>query len=281
MKKVLLALALVAAQTATAAPKLFDGSNTLKNAIDKALSPSRSGYGQYLEYQGTGSGNGEKGLVNGDFGIAPMSREIKPEAAAALAQKGHTLNVNVLALDAVTLFVKADHPVPALSLPQIVDIFSCSITKWEDNRLGATGRTGTIKVVRRDDASGTTDAFKSMTGLRAFGPCVQDVSSTDNVADVTSRDPLAIGYAGRSGERFGDTGAALNRAVKLSKTNGGTAVLPTDANIRSFTYPLARKLYVYSVPQLLTQPEAEFLAWITDRVNMDPIMMEDDFVPEN
>lgn len=277
MKKLLLALVLAAAPSTFAAPKLFDGSNTLKNAIDKAL--NRSGYGQYLEYQGTGSGNGEKGLVNSDFGIAPMSREIKAEAKAAIEARGQTVVTNVLALDAVTLFVKSDNPLPVLSIPQVVDIFSCSITKWE--QIPGSGRSGNIVVVRRDDASGTTDAFKHFTGLRAFGPCVRDVSSTDNVADITSRDALAIGYAGRSAERFSDTGAPVNRAVKLSKVNGGPAYLPTDANIRSFAYPMARKLYVYSVPELLTQPEVEFLSYITDRSNMDPIMMEDDFVTED
>ncbi len=120
MKKILLALVLVVASSAYGeAKKSFDGSNTLAGAISKAL--TRSGYGSFLEYQGTGSGNGEKGLVNGDWGLAPMSREMKPDVAALLAQKGYTVTANVLALDGLSMFVKADHPIQALTLPQVVD----------------------------------------------------------------------------------------------------------------------------------------------------------------
>ncbi len=279
MKKVLLALALVAASSASAAEskKLFDGSNTLAGAISKAL--TRSGYGEFLEYQGTGSGNGEKGLVNGDWGLAPMSREMKADVAQQLAQKGYTVSANVLGLDGLSVFVKADHPLQALTLPQIVDIYTCSVTKWE--QIPGSGRTGAINALRRDDASGTTDAFKHFTGLKTFGACVKDVSSTDNVADITARDPQAIGYSGRSAERFDSAGARSNRALAIAKVAGGPAILPTDANIRSFAYPMARKLYVYSVAQLLTPRENEFLAFITDRSNMDPIMTEEDFISED
>lgn len=278
MKKILLVLSLVAAQVATAAPKkIFDGSNTLAGAIAKAL--TRSGYGSLLEYQGSGSGNGEKGLVQGDWGMAPMSREMKAEVAAQLAQKGLSVQANVLALDGLSMFVKGDSTIASLSLPQIVDIYTCTITKWE--QIPGSGKSGAINALRRDDASGTTDAFKHFTGVKNFGACVKDVSSTENIADITSRDTQAIGYSGKSAERFGNTGAPLNRPVALSKVNGGPAILPTDANIRNFSYPMARKLYVYSVPQLLTQPEKEFLAYITDRVNMDPIMLEEDFTTED
>ena len=278
MKKILLALALVMASSAYGeAKKSFDGSNTLAGAISKAL--TRSGYGSFLEYQGTGSGNGEKGLVNGDWGLAPMSREMKADVAQQLSQKGYTVNANVLALDGLSMFVKADHPIQALTLPQIVDLYTCSITKWE--QIPGSGRTGAITVLRRDDASGTTDAFKHFTGLKNFGACVKDVSSNENIADITGRDPQAIGYSGRSAERFDGSGAPTNRALAIAKVAGRQAVLPSDANIRSFAYPMARKLYVYSVVHLLTPREAEFLAYIADRSNMDPIMTEEDFITED
>jgi phosphate transport system substrate-binding protein len=143
------------------------------------------------------------------------------------------------------------------------------------------GKTGTILPLRRDDASGTTDAFKHFTGLKAFGPCVKDVSSTENIADLTSRDASAIGYSGKSAERFTDKNEPLNRALAIARTAGAPAVLPSEANVRDFSYPMARKLYVYSVVQQLSQPEKDFLSWITDRSNMDPIMMENDFFTED
>lgn len=277
MKKMLLAVLLFSISAAAADKKIFDGSNTLAGMMETAL--NRSGYSQHLIYQGTGSGNGEKGLVSGDWGIAPMSREMKPEVKTVLAQKGHTLTETVIALDGLSMFVKADQPIQNLTLPQIVDIYTCTITQWQ--QIPGSGKTGTINVVRRDDASGTTDAFKHFTGLKTWGACVRDVSSTENVADITSRDPNAIGYSGRSAERFDNKGAPTNRALALAKTATSPYIQPTDSNIRNFSYPMARKLYVYSVQQLMSQPEAEFMAWISDRTNMDPIVMENDFITED
>lgn len=270
MKKLSLVLLLAASTSAFAQKHPFAGSDTLAGAITDAI--IASGMENQIEYVGGGSGNGEKALVNGDQGIAPMSREIKPEVQQQLAAKSISVSPVVLALDGLSIFVKGDNPVPRLDLPTIVKIYSCEYTRWE--QINGSGLSGAIRVYRRNDASGTTDAFKHFTGLRNFGACVNVVNETADIADVTSRDGLALGYSGLSGK------TANNRSVAIAARSDSPAVLPTTATVRDFSYPLARKLYVYVVNGAAQPNEAEknLLSYISDRSFMDPIMQQHDFI---
>lgn len=270
MKKLALVLLVAASHSAFAQKKIFAGSDTLAGAMTDAI--IASGLDSQLEYIGGGSGNGEKGLVNGDQGIAPLSREMKPEIAQQLANKSVSATPLVLALDGLSIFVKGTNPVPALDLPTLVKIYSCEYTRWE--QIPGSGVAGVIKAYRRNDASGTTDAFKHFTGVRTFGACVNVVNETADIADVTSRDGLALGYSGLSGK------TAENRPVAIAARAGSPAVLPTTATVRDFSYPMARKLYVYVVSGAAVPNEVEqnFLTYISDRSFMDPIMQAHDFI---
>ncbi|MGE3760287.1 MAG: hypothetical protein AB7H97_21155, partial [Pseudobdellovibrionaceae bacterium] len=61
---------------------------------------------------------------------------------------------------------------------------------------------------------------------------------------------------------------------------GAPAVLPTTATVRDFSYPMARKLYVYVVSgaRQPNQIENDFINYISDRSFMDPIMQQHDFI---
>lgn len=270
MKKLVLALVAVAMSPAFAAKVTFAGSDTLAGAIGDAI--IQAGMDSQLQYTGGGSGVGEKGLINGDQGIAPMSREITQAALDQLAVKSQTVTPLVLALDGLSIFVKGTNPVPSLDLPTLVKIYTCEYTKWE--QIPGSKVTGALRVYRRNDSSGTTDAFKHFTGLKAFGACVQVVNETADISDVTSRDPLALGYSGLSGT------TANNRPVAIAARAGAPAVLPTTATVRDFSYPMARKLFVYVVSGARTPNavENDFLNYISDRSFMDPIMQSHDFI---
>ncbi len=270
MKKMSLVLALFVSASAFADKVQFAGSDTLAGAVTDAI--TAAGLEDQIQYIGGGSGNGEKGLLAGDQGIAPMSREIKPEIAQQLAAKSVTVTPYVIALDGLSMFVKSDNPVASLDLPTIVRIYTCEFTQWE--QIPGSGKTGAIKVYRRNDASGTTDAFKHFTGVKSFGACVTAVNETADIADVTSRDPQAIGYSGGSGK------TADNRAVAIARKAGDAPVLPTTATIRDFSYPMARNLYIYIVSgaQVPSAAEDNLMSYITDRSFMDPIVQQHDFI---
>lgn len=268
MTKILIALALAVSTPAFAA-KTLAGSDTLAGVMTDAL--VELGMQSQLNYVGGGSGEGEKALVAGDQGFAPMSRPLKAEALAAIEAKGLKVNTIELALDGVAMWVKDSSPVQSLDLPTVAGIYNCTITRWEVAAPNS-GLRGTIRPFRRDDRSGTTDAFKAFTGLKTFGPCVTDIESTANIADKTSNDPYAIGYAGKSAQ------TPDNRALALAKLAGGTPVIATDDNVRSLAYPMARKLFIFEVEGASTAEESQFLRSAKRRSFMDKHVQAHEFV---
>src|SRR5262245_33141479 len=198
--RILAAAALLASAvsaTAEAQPAELRGSDTLFGVVTDAI--NASDLGDQLIYLGGGSGLGETALVNGNQNIAPMSRALSPAAIEALLSQGATPVQNVIGLDGVSLYVQATEAVQDISIPTIRDIYLCNITDWSG--VPGSGKTGTIAVYRRNDDSGTTDVFRSLIGITTFGDCVVPLATTEDIADVTSTDPNAIGYSGLSGLR--------------------------------------------------------------------------------
>lgn len=271
MKKFVLSALLMVSAAAHAQNKaVFAGSDTLAGVMTDAI--IASGMDQQIQYAGGGSGTAEKGLLSGDQGLGPMSREMKPEILAELRAKGLDVVPHVIALDGIAIFVQEGNSLPALDLATVTRIFTCELTKWEQIP-GANVR-GDIKVVRRNDTSGTTDAFKHFTGVKKFGACVNVMNETADIAEATSRDALAIGYAGLSGK------VEANRIVAISAKAGAPAVLPTTATVRNFTYPMARQLFVYEITGA-RQPstvEQDLLGYLTDRSFLDPIVQAHEFI---
>jgi phosphate transport system substrate-binding protein len=249
------------------------GSDTLAGVMISAI--SEADMGQEISYLGGGSGKGENALIAGEQGIAPMSREMKPEVLAEGRAHGVLPVGHVIGLDGIAVFLNGANAVSGLSLDVVKKIFLCDITSW--SQVPNSGLSGTIKVVRRDDNSGTTDTFKHLVGISTFGACVAILPETADIAHETAHNSLAIGYSGLSAAREGNRAAALSRAI------GEAFVLPTVANIRSGAYPLARKLFVYEAAgtQVPNAAEAEFLTYLLDRSFLDPILQANGFFTLN
>src|SRR5262249_24932599 len=183
-------------------------------------------------------------LVAGQQGIAPMSRALRQQAIDDAAAVGIVLTQNVVGLDGVSAYVKADQSPIRTEIPGIRSGFAgadrsgsaaaCSdpdrIVDWA--QFPKSGKTGPILVGRRNDDSGTTDTFKSMVGITNFCPDVTIFATTAEIADFTSTEPNAFAYAGLSGERPG-----MNRPLAILNS-AGDYVLPDPTFIRDFTYPL-------------------------------------------
>ncbi len=245
----------------------LQGSDTLAGFVTDVV--VASGLEEQVVYQGGGSGKGEEAIIAGLQGLAPMSRQMKPDALATAQKAGIEITEHMIGLDGVGLFVNQANTAKALNFDQIKDIFSCKVTNWKD----VGGADEKIVVYRRDDLSGTTDTFKSLTGLAAFGSCVTIVKETDDIAVHTATEAGAVGYAGLSATR------PENHPVAVSVSAEQQAYLPNVANIRSFKYPLARKLYVYEASGAYVQKAAEtqLLQNLIDRSFADPILIDHDF----
>src|SRR5690349_6477359 len=79
------------------------GSDTLAGAITDAI--IAAGMDKEVVYVGGGSGTGETAILNGDQGIAPMSRPVSAQAADLAKSKGLALTPHVLGLDGIGIFV--------------------------------------------------------------------------------------------------------------------------------------------------------------------------------
>ncbi len=269
MKKSVVVGLLMVSQFAFADKFNFSGSDTLAGVMTDAI--IASGLSDRIVYVGGGSGVGEKAIVNSEQALAPMSREIKPEALAQIQAKGQTVTGHVIALDGLAIFVNSQNSLARLSIATITDIFNCKTTRWE--QVANSGRAGAIAVYRRNDQSGTTDAFKHFTGIKTFGECVKMVAETNDIAEKTSHDENAIGYAG-----MGALSEGKNRYVPIAKDDASPAVLPTTATVRDFSYPMARRLYVYEVNGAVNDAEQALLTNLLDRSFLDPIVQDHEFV---
>jgi phosphate transport system substrate-binding protein len=257
--------------TAHADPFQFRGSDTLFGAITDAI--NQAGLQDQLQYLGGGSGLGEAGLRAGTQDIAPMSRALTSTAIADLQSQGVEPVVNVLGLDGVSVYVKASESPAQIDIPTLRSVFTCAITDWSG--IPGSGKTGPISVFRRNDDSGTTDTFKSLVGITAFGSCVTALATTNDIATQTSTDPTAIAYAGLSGERVGQ-----NKPLAIATTAAGPFVSPAQNTIRDFSYPLSRRLFlnVASGARIPNAAEQALVDRVTDRSFFDPILIANEFV---
>lgn len=248
----------------------ISGSDTLGGVMTDAI--IASGLSPKINYIGGGSGVGEKALAAGEITVTAMSREFKPEALTQAQALGILPVAHVVALDGIAILVNSSNPTASIDFTTLVKIFSCEFTSW--NQVPGSGKNGPIKAYRRDDKSGTTDTFKSLTGIKAFGACVTVLAETADIADRTATETDAIGYAGLSGHKEG------NRAVAVAAKAGTVAVEPNTQTIRSSAYPLSRKLFIYEASGSKSPAgvEQELLDYVLDRSFLDPIVQDHDFV---
>ncbi len=270
MKKSLFVAVLIAVTTSYAQTKhLISGSDTMGGLMTDAI--IASGLDKEIGYSGGGSGVGEKDFANGEISLTAMSRAMKPEVLAQIQAAGVVAEPHVVALDGVVAFVNDSNRLQGLDLTTLARIYTCEITSWA--QVPGSTKTTAIHAFRRDDKSGTTDTFKTLVGIKAFGACLTTVNETADIAEKTATDADAIGYAGLSGK------VEHNTELSLAKT-GVAYVAPTAANIRNETYPLARKLYIYSASgkRSPNQVEEKLLEQLLDRSFLDPIVQDHDFV---
>ena len=145
------------------------------------------------------------------------------------------------------------NPVEALTASQIQDIYAGKITNW--SQLG--GEDAPITVVDREAGSGLRSAFKE----RIFGPNYQgDIGEvdtaigTDEMSQIVSSNPFAIGYVG--------TGSIKGTKPLTLVNECGQRMEPNAFNNRTNEYPWLRVLYLYNREGDLSPQTQEFLSYV-------------------
>lgn len=181
-----------------------------------------------VQVSGGGSGAGIKAMGEGVVSLAMASRELKDEEKTAYPE----LQTVAVAKDGIAVIVNPENPVEALTLSQLKDIYTGTVSGWQD--IG--GETAKIEIVGRDSASGTREFFfEKVLHKEDFTKFMLEKNSNGAVQQYVSQTPTAIGYVGMG---FED-------GVKVIEIKGddGKNSKPSVETVKSGAYPLSRELY--------------------------------------
>ncbi|RQW77332.1 MAG: PstS family phosphate ABC transporter substrate-binding protein [Methanothrix sp.] len=215
-----------------------------------------------------GTGVGIVDVAEGRSDIAMASREIQPVEKMRYETGDEKFQEFLVGYDAICLVVSPrvyNFGVRALTKEQVKQIYSGSITNWK----GVGGPDEEIFVIGRRAGSGTRDTFNEviMGSKEAESPgVIIEASDSSEVKTAIRGGDNAIGYVGFSYVLHGDT-----KVVSLD------GVGPTIQNIKDGKYPLARKLYFYT----LGKPSPGAMAFIKYILSPDgqKIALENGFIP--
>jgi phosphate transport system substrate-binding protein len=171
-----------------------------------------------VEVQGGGSTAGLQAAANGLAEIGMCSRALRPEEAGVF-------RAVTIARDGLAIVVHPSNPVSGLSVEQAKMIFAGLVSGW--NEVG--GRDAPIRLISREEGSGTREAFvKMVMGKARISRKALTQESNGAVKELVKHDPCAIGYMS-----LGLVGGEL-KALPVA----GAA--PTAEDVRLGKYPLVR-----------------------------------------
>jgi phosphate transport system substrate-binding protein len=213
-----------------------------------------------VQVGGGGSGVGIAQWLQGTLDIAASSRDLQPsESARAAARWGSPPRVEMVALDAIAIFVPRDNPLEAITLGQLGEIYGADgrITRW--SALGvrnAACRSDEIVRVGRQNSSGTFHLFRSLTlgSTREYQLGSIDLSGSREVVALVGQTPCAIGYSGV---------AYATPDVKVLRIARGAEapVAPSAETVLDGRYPMARSVFLCSTCDDPPHVSA-FLDWV-------------------
>ena len=212
-----------------------------------------------IAVSGGGSGTGVKALISGTAEIAMSSRDIKEAEVEQARAAGVTLVEHTVAYDGIAVIVNPANPLKDISLQQLSDIYAGVVRNWSALRVSGLGE---IQLISRDSASGTYEVFKEIVVTlegseksRDYAPEALKQTSNQAILTLVSRTKGAIGYVGLG---YVDGSVTL---LPVSAGKEGEAVFPAAEAVRDGSYPIARKLHLYTNGDP-SGPTKEFLDWI-------------------
>ena len=196
-----------------------DGSTSMEKVIGALGESFQMKYeGMVFTYNPTGSGSGITAAAEGTCDIGLSSRYLKDE------EKELGLQETVLAIDGIAVVVNPANGVDDLTMQQIADIYTGTITNWSE----VGGADAEIVVIGREAGSGTRDGFESITGTKDACVLRQELTSTGDVIATVGSNENAIGYASL---------ASVNDNVTAIKVDG---VAPSTETVLDGSYAIQR-----------------------------------------
>lgn len=212
-----------------------------------------------VSVSGGGSGGGITELTEGRIDICNSSRPMKDEEKKKIKEKhGKDAVETAVAYDALAVFVAKGNPINEISIEQLKEIYSegSTVNTWDQVAPG--GLTSELRVLGRESNSGTGEYFVEAVcgkGVKSRKG-ISEMNSSQAVIDTLKSTPSAIAYDGIA-FKTDDV-----KALALSKKKGEPAVVPSADDARSGKYPLARKLFFYTIGEP-TGETKKFIDWVT------------------
>jgi phosphate transport system substrate-binding protein len=225
-----------------------------------------------------GSSTAFKGLLEGTADIGMASRAIKPAEVASLKAK-YARNMlasdseHVIGLDGLAVIVNNANPVrdKGFTTEMLARIFSGEAKDWSE--FGAPH--APISIHARDEKSGTYDTFNDLV-LKPYKKSIAlsaaRYESSEEIADAVAQDPNAIGFIGLAYVR---NNHALSVASSCGFVNG-----PSRFAIQTEVYPLARRLFLYTLGYSAGPPVRDLVDFISSETGQK-IVRETGFVDQS
>ncbi|MDB5048492.1 MAG: Phosphate-binding protein [Fibrobacteres bacterium] len=202
-----------------------------------------------LQVTGGGSGTGISALINGSTDICDASRPMKASERENLKTRYSSLGVEIKAAkDGLSVYLNDQNAVEALSLDQLLSIYTGEVTNWKD----VGGPDAKIVVYGRENNSGTYVFFRdNVLKGKDYTSTMQSLPGTAAVVNAVAKDKFGIGYGG----------AAYGKGIKFAKIKkdaNAPGIAPSAETIKDGSYPLTRYLYMY----LRARPTGEIKKYI-------------------
>lgn len=181
---------------------------------------------------------GLNALMRGNADLAMSSRRLTPAEAeryAGLGDLTKPASEHLIGLQGLAAIVNPASQVASLTVAQVRAILSGQVLDWSEVG-GSPGRVNVYVVAARSDAAEEPHDF--VLGQDTLSSTARPVANEQALSAAVAGDRSGIGIVTAGAE-----GIAKTLAVS---DNGSAAVEPTDIAISTESYPLTRRLYLYT-----------------------------------
>ncbi|HUJ27011.1 MAG TPA: phosphate ABC transporter substrate-binding/OmpA family protein [Myxococcales bacterium] len=230
----------------------FCGSNAVGSSLAPALVAAfrqqRGTPALPVSIEAQGSATAFTGFAEARCDLGMASRQMSDQERSTIGELRTPATEHVVALDGIAVVVHPANRLGSLTVAQLRSIFSGEVNDW--SQVG--GAAGPIRVYARDDRSGTYDTFQHLVlGKSLLASGAQRFADSAQLSDRVASDPAAIGFIG-----FPYVRSAKALAVAAG---GARPLLPSPFTVADESYPLSRRLYLYTLPSPRTPLVNEFV----------------------
>jgi phosphate transport system substrate-binding protein len=216
------------------------GSDTMVN-LSQAWAEAfmKAHAGSSISVTGGGTGTGIAAFLNATTDPVNASRPMREAEISQAKAKGLEPVQHEVAVDGLAIAVHQRNPIKGLTKQQLADVYTGKINDW--SQVG--GKPGKIVALSRESSSGTYVFFREhVMDDQPYRPDALLLPSTRAIEQELSDNANGIGYGGEAYFK----GKPNIKLLPISAAPGKPAVYPSNENVISGQYPVARKLYVYS-----------------------------------